>query len=97
MLPESTSLERAIKNHYLGGKAIYEYFGCFFCLECILVKSHNFAYTIHRWNYYIISFEIFFKKGVAFLKNVWYNIVKENGLVVRPGSTCGGDVPRHFL
>jgi hypothetical protein len=28
-LPETTSLERAIKNHYLGGKAIYEYFGYF--------------------------------------------------------------------
>ena len=23
------NLERAIKNHYLGGKAIYEYFGYF--------------------------------------------------------------------
>jgi SAM-dependent methyltransferase len=28
-LPETTSLERAIKNHYLCGKAIYEYFGYF--------------------------------------------------------------------
>ena len=28
-LPETTSLERAVKNHYLGGKAIYEYFGYF--------------------------------------------------------------------
>lgn len=28
-LPETTSLEMAIKNHYLGGKAIYEYFGYF--------------------------------------------------------------------
>ena len=28
---------------------------------------------------------------------MWYNVDKENGLVERPGSTCGGDVPRHFL
>ena len=40
---------------------------------------------------------IFSIKGIAFFLKVWYNTDKENGLVVRPGSTCGGDVPRHFV
>ena len=29
-LPETTRLERALKAHYLGGKAIYEMYGYFF-------------------------------------------------------------------
>jgi hypothetical protein len=29
-LPESTRLERALKEHYLNGKAIYEMYGYFF-------------------------------------------------------------------
>lgn len=36
-------------------------------------------------------------KGIALFLKVWYNTNKENGLVFGPGSTCGGDVPRHFL
>ena len=61
------------------------------------VKSLVCAYTVIGWNSrkrYGIIFSI---KGIAFFLKVWYNTDKGNGLVVRPGSTCGGDVPRHFL
>ena len=44
-----------------------------------------------------LPLEKYFLKGIAFFKDVCYNADKENGLVVRPGSTYGGDVPRHFL
>lgn len=61
------------------------------------VKSLVRAYTIIGWKFRKQN-EIFFSiKGIAFFLKVWYNTDKGNGLVVRPGSTCGGDVPRHFL
>ena len=61
------------------------------------IKSLVCAYTIIGWNSRKQN-EIFFSiKGIAFFLKVWYNTDKENGLVVRPGSTCGGDVPRHFV
>ena len=61
------------------------------------VKSLVCAYTVIGWNSrkrYGIIFSI---KGIAFFLKVWYNADKGNGLVFGPGSTCGGDVPRHFL
>ena len=61
------------------------------------VKSLVCAYTIIRWKSRKQN-EIFFSiKGIAFFLKVWYNTDKGNGLVARPGSTCGGDVPRHFF
>ncbi len=61
------------------------------------VKSLVCAYTFIGWKSRKRN-EIFFSiKGIAFFLKVWYNTDKENGLVVRPGSTCGGDVPRHFV
>ena len=39
----------------------------------------------------------FLEKCNPLYEKVWYDTIKENGLVVRPGSTYGGDVPRHFL
>lgn len=61
------------------------------------IKSFVCAYTIIGWKSRKQN-EIFFSiKGIAFFLKVWYNTDKENGLVVRPGSTCGGDVPRHFV
>ena len=61
------------------------------------VKSLVCAYTINGWKSYKRNEIIFSIKGIAFFLKVWYNTDKGNGLVVRPGSTCGGDVPRHFL
>jgi hypothetical protein len=64
---------------------------------CLSIKSLVCAYTDYgrksrREN------EIFFSiKGIAFFSELWYNTNKGNGLVFGPGSTCGGDVPRHFL
>ena len=61
------------------------------------IKSLVYAYAIIGWKSRKQN-EIFFSiKGIAFFLKVWYNTDKENGLVVRPGSTCGGDVPRHFV
>lgn len=61
------------------------------------IKSLVCAYTIIGWKSRKQN-EIFFSiKGIAFFLKVWYNTDKENGLVVRPGATCGGDVPRHFV
>ena len=61
------------------------------------VKSSFCAYTVIRWNSCKRDGIIFSIKGIAFFLKVWYNTDRGNGLVVRPGSTCGGDVPRHFL
>ena len=61
------------------------------------IKSLVYAYTIIGWKSRKQNEIIFSIKGIAFFLKVWYNTDKENGLVVRPGSTCGGDVPRHFV
>lgn len=61
------------------------------------VKSLVCAYTISGWKIRKHNGIFFSIKGIAFFLKVWYNTGKGNGLVVRPGSTCGGDVPRHFL
>ena len=61
------------------------------------VKSLVCAYTIIGWKSSKQNEILFSIKGIAFFLKVWYNTDKENGLVVRPGSTCGGDVPRHFV
>ena len=61
------------------------------------IKSLVCAYTIIGWKSRKRN-EIFFSiKGIAFFLKVWYNTDKGNGLVFGPGSTCGGDVPRHFV
>ncbi len=61
------------------------------------VRSLVCAYTIIGWKFHKRNGMIFLKKDIAFFLKVWYNTDNGNGLVVRPGSTCGGDVPRHFL
>ena len=61
------------------------------------VKSLVCAYTVIGWKSHKIDRIIFSIKGIAFFLKVWYNTDKGNGLVFGPGSTCGGDVPRHFL
>lgn len=61
------------------------------------VRSLVCAYTIIGWKSRMKNGIIFSIKGIAFFLKVWYNTGKENGLVFGPGSTCGGDVPRHFL
>ena len=61
------------------------------------VSSLVCAYTIIGWKSHKRNGIIFSIKGIAFFLKVRYNTDKGNGLVVRPGSTCGGDVPRHFL
>ena len=61
------------------------------------IKSLVYAYTIIGWKSRKQNGIFFSIKGIAFFLKVWYNTDKENGLVVRPGSTCGGDVPRHFV
>ena len=61
------------------------------------IKSLVCAYTIIGWKSRKQNEIFFLIKGIAFFLKVWYNTDKENGLVVRPGSTCGGDVPRHFV
>lgn len=55
------------------------------------------AYTVIGWKSHKTNGTIFSIKGIAFFLKVWYNTDKGNGLVFGPGSTCGGDVPRHFL
>ena len=55
------------------------------------------AYTVIGWRSRKRNGIIFSIKGIAFFLKVWYNTDKGNGLVFGPGSTCGGDVPRHFL
>ena len=61
------------------------------------IKSLVGAYTVIGWKSHRTNGINFSIKGIAFFLKVWYNTDKENGLVVRPGSTCGGDVPRHFV
>ena len=61
------------------------------------IKSLVCAYTIIGWKSRKQNVIFFSIKGIEFFLKVWYNTDKENGLVVRPGSTCGGDVPRHFV
>ena len=61
------------------------------------VKSLVCTYTVIGWKSRKRNGIIFPIKDIAFFLKVWYNTDKENGLVFGPGSTCGGDVPRHFL
>lgn len=61
------------------------------------IKSLVGAYTVIEWKSHKTNGMNFSIKGIAFFLKVWYNTDKENGLVFGPGSTCGGDVPRHFL